>query len=197
MARPKATPHEKPSGGKGANLAEMSGIGIPVPAGFTITTEVCAAYYANQRKFPAGLRTGRWRPPCPCGKTHEAGFGDPANPLLVSVRSGARLHAGMMDTVLNIGLNDQTVKGLIDQTGNPRFAMDAYRRFVSMYGDVVMESRAGTRKKTHSKPSSRPAKNRKASSWISSWIPKTWLGCQRVQGHDQSSAPREKIPRKA
>jgi len=126
-------------GGKGANLAEMARLEIPVPAGFTITTEVCTEYYKNNKKYPTGLdkqvtEALKW-----VEKQMDARFGDPASPLLVSCRSGARVSMpGMMDTVLNIGLNDRTIKGLIEKTGNPRFAYDAYRRFVAMYGDVVM-----------------------------------------------------------
>ncbi|MDR5694694.1 MAG: pyruvate, phosphate dikinase [Armatimonadota bacterium] len=126
-------------GGKGAGLAEMSRIGLPVPPGFTITTEVCNEYYRLGRKLPEGLmeevreklrileeRTGKR-------------FGDPANPLLVSVRSGAKFSMpGMMDTVLNLGLNDQTTEGLANLTGNPRFAYDSYRRFLQMFGNVVL-----------------------------------------------------------
>ena len=126
-------------GGKGANLAEMTSIGLPVPAGFTITTEVCTEFYKNDRNYPAGLKDevaehlGRIE--TMMGKK----FGDAANPLLVSVRSGARASMpGMMDTVLNLGLNDRTVQGIIAQSGDPRFAYDAYRRFVQMYSDVVM-----------------------------------------------------------
>jgi pyruvate,orthophosphate dikinase len=126
-------------GGKGANLAEMTNIGLPVPAGFTITTEVCTYYYANNRTYPPELKAQ-----CDDAlrKTEEAmgaRFGDPKNPLLVSCRSGARESMpGMMDTVLNIGLNEATLRGLIDRTGNERFAWDSYRRFVQMYGDVVL-----------------------------------------------------------
>ncbi|TLM65290.1 MAG: pyruvate, phosphate dikinase [Deltaproteobacteria bacterium] len=126
-------------GGKGANLAEMTSIGLPVPAGFTITTEVCTEFYKNDRNYPAGLKAevaehlGRIE--AMMGKK----FGDAANPLLVSVRSGARASMpGMMDTVLNLGLNDRTVEGIIAQSGDPRFAFDAYRRFIQMYSDVVM-----------------------------------------------------------
>ncbi|MEW6266528.1 MAG: pyruvate, phosphate dikinase [Thermodesulfobacteriota bacterium] len=126
-------------GGKGANLAEMARIGIPVPAGFTINTEVCTAFYKNNKQYPAGLEAEVEKALVFVEKTMAAKFGDPENPLLVSCRSGARVSMpGMMDTVLNIGLNDRTVQGLIEKTGNPRFAYDAYRRFVSMYGDVVM-----------------------------------------------------------
>src|SRR5829696_7615748 len=126
-------------GGKGANLAEMSRIGLPVPAGFTITTEVCTYYYANGRKNPPELKA---QVDDALRKTEQimgAKFGDPKNPLLVSCRSGARVSMpGMMDTVLNIGLNEATLRGLIEKTGNERFAWDSYRRFVQMYGDVVL-----------------------------------------------------------
>lgn len=126
-------------GGKGANLGEMARIGIPVPAGFTITTEVCTAYYTNNYKYPAVLEKQVKDALKGVEKKMDALFGDPENPLLISVRSGSRVSMpGMMDTVLNIGLNDKTIEGLIEKTGNPRFAYDAYRRFVSMYGDVVM-----------------------------------------------------------
>ncbi|TQV81890.1 pyruvate, phosphate dikinase [Denitrobaculum tricleocarpae] len=127
-------------GGKGANLAEMSSLGLPVPAGFTITTEVCTAYYDNDRRYPDELS----------GQLDEAlakieaqvgvKFGDAKDPLLVSVRSGARASMpGMMDTVLNLGLNDETVRGLATASGDERFAYDSYRRFIQMFGDVVLE----------------------------------------------------------
>ncbi|MBF0161426.1 MAG: pyruvate, phosphate dikinase [Magnetococcales bacterium] len=126
-------------GGKGANLAEMTRIGVAVPAGFTICTEVCTEFFANNRRFPANLS---WRVEAALGQVEKAmgrRFGDPDNPLLVSVRSGARVSMpGMMDTVLNLGLNDQTVQGLILQSGDPRFAYDCYRRFVQMFGNVVL-----------------------------------------------------------
>ncbi len=126
-------------GGKGANLAEMANIGLPVPPGFTLTTEVCTAFYQNQRKYPNDLG----------GQVHEAldqlqkaqalKFGDKHKPLLVSVRSGARVSMpGMMDTVLNLGLNDVTVEGLGEAADDPRFAWDSYRRFIQMYGSVVL-----------------------------------------------------------
>jgi len=126
-------------GGKGANLAEMVNIGIPVPAGFTITTEVCTIYYQNNKQWPDGLedqiREAIGKVEAEMGKK----FGDPHNPLLLSVRSGARVSMpGMMDTILNLGLNDTTVKGLIESSGDERFAWDCYRRFIQMYGDVVM-----------------------------------------------------------
>ncbi|NLY90234.1 MAG: pyruvate, phosphate dikinase [Firmicutes bacterium] len=126
-------------GGKGANLAEMTNLGIPVPAGFTITTEVCTSYYQNNRQWPAGLeeeiRANLKKVEEAMGKV----FGDPNNPLLVSVRSGARASMpGMMDTILNLGLNDETVQGLIKSSGNERFAWDSYRRFIQMYGNVVL-----------------------------------------------------------
>src|SRR5213079_1234925 len=127
-------------GGKGANLAEMCLIGLPVPAGFTITTEVCNYYYANNQTYPPELKK---EAEAALKKTEEvmgAKFGDPKNPLLVSCRSGARVSMpGMMDTVLNIGLNEATLRGLIEKTGNERFAWDSYRRFVQMYGDVVLD----------------------------------------------------------
>ena len=126
-------------GGKGSNLAEMAGIGLPVPPGFTITTEVCTSYNANGKTFDETLRADVAQ-----GVKHvEAAtgrvFGDPVNPLLVSVRSGARVSMpGMMDTVLNLGLNDQTVEGLAAGSGDARFAWDSYRRFIQMYSDVVL-----------------------------------------------------------
>ncbi|MEN6509628.1 MAG: PEP/pyruvate-binding domain-containing protein, partial [Smithella sp.] len=126
-------------GGKGANLAEMSNLGIPVPSGFTITTDVCVEFYKNHRKFPAGLEKEVTAALKKVETSMGAKFGDPANPLLLSVRSGARVSMpGMMDTVLNLGLNDETVEGIIRQSGNERFGWDSYRRFVQMYGDVVM-----------------------------------------------------------
>jgi pyruvate,orthophosphate dikinase len=126
-------------GGKGANLAEMVNIGIPVPAGFTLTTEVCTYYYANKHKYPKDLKKNVLDAMKKVEKQMGAKFGDKKNPLLVSVRSGARASMpGMMDTILNLGLNDETVQSLIEKTGNPRFAYDSYRRFVQMYGDVVL-----------------------------------------------------------
>ncbi len=127
-------------GGKGANLAEMSSLGLPVPPGFTITTEACVHYYANGRSYPAELaeqvKAGLAKVEQVTGKV----FGDTKNPLLVSVRSGARASTpGMMDTVLNLGLNDQTVAGLADLAGDRRFAFDSYRRFIQMYSNVVLD----------------------------------------------------------
>lgn len=127
-------------GGKGANLAEMSSLGLPVPPGFTITTEACVHYYSNEKQYPAELKdqvlTGLATVEKLTGKT----FGDPANPLLVSVRSGARASMpGMMDTVLNLGLNDETVAGLAKLSGDRRFAFDSYRRFIQMYSNVVLD----------------------------------------------------------
>jgi len=127
-------------GGKGANLAEMVNIGLPVPAGFTITTDVCTYYYENKETYPKSLSQEVNKALAKIEKEMGAKFGDRKNPLLVSVRSGARASMpGMMDTVLNLGLNDDTIKGLIEQSGNERFAYDSYRRFVSMYGDVVLD----------------------------------------------------------
>ncbi len=126
-------------GGKGADLAEMTSLGIPVPAGFTITTEVCTEYYQNNRKYPKGLREEVDKAMAKVEKAMGRKYGDPDNPLLVSVRSGARVSMpGMMDTVLNIGLNGVTMRALIRQTGNERFVYDSYRRFLQMYGNVVM-----------------------------------------------------------
>ena len=127
-------------GGKGANLAEMSNIGLPVPPGFTITTEVCTAFYANDRNYPDGLTAQVEAALAAIGKSVGMRFGDAMNPLLVSVRSGARASMpGMMDTVLNLGLNDETVEGLAAKSGDKRFAYDSYRRFIQMYSDVVLE----------------------------------------------------------
>ncbi len=126
-------------GGKGANLAEMSSIGLPVPAGFTITTEQCAAYSAAGGKMPKGLMDEVAKNIAILEKETGKTFGSSMNPLLVSVRSGAAVSMpGMMDTVLNLGLNDESVVGLAEKTGNERFAYDAYRRLINMYGDVVM-----------------------------------------------------------
>ena len=126
-------------GGKGANLAEMVNLGLPVPAGFTISTEVCTYYYDHNNSYPAELEKQLLDALKKVETEMGAKFGDAENPLLVSVRSGARVSMpGMMDTVLNLGLNDTTVQGVIKKTGNPRFAYDSYRRFVAMYGDVVM-----------------------------------------------------------
>jgi pyruvate,orthophosphate dikinase len=126
-------------GGKGANLAEMTNIGLPVPAGFTISTEVCTHYYANKRTYPKSLSAEVKAALKKVEKAMGSRFGDPKNPLLVSVRSGARASMpGMMDTILNLGLNDVVAEGLIAKTNNPRFVYDSYRRFVQMYGDVVL-----------------------------------------------------------
>lgn len=126
-------------GGKGANLAEMTNLGIPVPPGFTITTEVCDAYYKNNKQYPTGLAKQIEQNLSRLEKLMGARLGDPKNPLLVSVRSGAAASMpGMMDTVLNLGLTPDAVAGLIKKTGNERFVWDAYRRFITMFGDVVM-----------------------------------------------------------
>ncbi|OFX10868.1 MAG: pyruvate, phosphate dikinase [Alphaproteobacteria bacterium RIFCSPLOWO2_12_FULL_40_11] len=127
-------------GGKGANLAEMSNMGLPVPPGFTITTEVCDVYYKNNKKFPDDLQKQVEEALKKIEEKIGAKFGDEKNPLLFSVRSGARASMpGMMDTVLNLGLNDKTVQGLVKNSGNKRFAFDSYRRFIQMYSDVVLE----------------------------------------------------------
>ena len=126
-------------GGKGANLAEMSNLGLPVPPGFTITTEVCTYYYSHQQSYPADLKLAVGAALARVGEITGAGFGDSSNPLLVSVRSGARVSMpGMMDTVLNLGLTEKTVAGLAALTGDERFAYDSYRRFIQMYSNVVM-----------------------------------------------------------
>ena len=126
-------------GGKGVGLHDMTSIGIPVPPGFTITTEVCTYYYEHDKTYPKRLNDDIQN-----GMKHIEGivkkkFGDEKDPLLVAVRSGARVSMpGMMDTVLNLGLNDKTVVGLHNKTGNERFAYDSYRRFIQMFGDIVM-----------------------------------------------------------
>ena len=126
-------------GGKGANLAEMARLGLPVPPGFTITTDVCESFFAAGNKLPDALRTDVMQALDAIGETVSGRFGDEQRPLLVSVRSGSRASMpGMMDTILNLGLNDKTVEGLAALTGDPRFAFDSYRRFIQMYGDVVL-----------------------------------------------------------
>ncbi len=126
-------------GGKGANLADMAYIGLPVPPGFTVTTEVCTAYTSNKNKYPVGLKEQVLESLKRVEKEMGKKFNDPKNPLLVSVRSGARVSMpGMMDTVLNLGLNDKTIEGLLAVSGDARFAYDSYRRFVMMYSDVVL-----------------------------------------------------------
>jgi len=126
-------------GGKGANLAEMASLGLPVPPGFTISTEVCTAYYANGGKLPDGLQAEAERALAEIGNAVGASFGDVKSPLLVSVRSGARASMpGMMDTILNLGLNDETVQGLAAKSDSERFAYDSYRRFIQMYSNVVL-----------------------------------------------------------
>jgi pyruvate,orthophosphate dikinase len=126
-------------GGKGANLAEMSSLGLPVPPGFTVTTEVCTYFYDNGESYPPDLAAQMTEALAEVEKIVGAKFGDPDNPLLISVRSGARASMpGMMDTVLNLGLNDETVEGLARHSGDRRFAYDSYRRFIQMFGDVVL-----------------------------------------------------------
>jgi len=126
-------------GGKGSNLAEMASLGLPVPPGFTITTEVCTAYYDNDKNYPDELKAQVEAALAGVESQIDAKFGSSENPLLLSVRSGARVSMpGMMDTVLNLGLNDETVQGLATQSGDERFAYDSYRRFIQMYGDVVL-----------------------------------------------------------
>ncbi|MDE7010848.1 MAG: pyruvate, phosphate dikinase, partial [Oscillospiraceae bacterium] len=127
-------------GGKGANLAEMTNLGMPVPRGFTITTEACTQYYEDGRTINAGIQDEIMEYMSKLEDMTGKKFGDMNNPLLVSVRSGARASMpGMMDTILNLGLNDQVVEAFAKKTKNPRFAYDSYRRFIQMYSDVVME----------------------------------------------------------
>ncbi len=131
-------------GGKGANLAEMASLGVPVPPGFTITTEVCTYFYQNERKYPAQLKVDVEKALAGVEQIMDKKFGDAANPLLVSVRSGARSSMpGMMETVLNVGLTEKTIPGLVALSGDERFVYDAYRRLMMMYSDVVMEKAAG------------------------------------------------------
>ena len=131
-------------GGKGANLAEMNHLGIPVPPGFTITTEVCTYYYDNDKKLPDSLDSQLKDALLQTENIMGSKFGDANDPLLVSIRSGARQSMpGMMETVLNVGLTSKTIPGLIEKTGNDRFVYDAYRRLIMMYADVVMEKAAG------------------------------------------------------
>ncbi len=135
-------------GGKGANLAEMANLGIPVPAGYTLTTEVCTYYYDHGRKYPTSLEAEADVALANVEEIMGTRFGDPADPLLLSVRSGARSSMpGMMETVLNVGLCSATIPGLIAKSGNPRFVYDAYRRLIMMYSDVVMEKAAGVEPK--------------------------------------------------
>ena len=127
-------------GGKGANLAEMANLGLPVPPGFTITTEVCTYFYAHKKTYPEDLAPAIEAALVAMGKIVGHRFGDEDDPLLVSVRSGARASMpGMMDTVLNLGLNDRTVEALATRAGNARFAYDSYRRFIQMYSNVVLD----------------------------------------------------------
>ena len=126
-------------GGKGANLAEMTKIGLPVPFGFTVTTEACTRYYEEGQKIGDDIVADIFAKLEDLENVSGKKFGEAANPLLVSVRSGAKISMpGMMDTILNLGLNDETVEGLSALTENPRFAYDSYRRFIQMFGDVVM-----------------------------------------------------------
>jgi len=126
-------------GGKGANLAEMTRIGLPVPPGFTITTEVCSYFYDNNKTYPEELNDQVESGLANIEKSVGKMLGDRTNPLLLSVRSGARdSMPGMMDTILNLGMNDEVVEVVAEKSGNPRFAWDSYRRFLQMYGDVVM-----------------------------------------------------------
>ena len=128
-------------GGKGANLSEMVRIGVPVPPGFTVTTEACNTYLASRETFPEGMREQMLEALKAVEETTGKKFGEPKNPLLISCRSGAKFSMpGMMDTVLNIGLNDKTAEGMIKLTGDERFVYDSYRRLIQMFGNVVMEA---------------------------------------------------------
>ena len=127
-------------GGKGANLAEMTNLGLPIPQGFTVTTEACTDYYNNGKQISDEVKDQIFAALAELEKLQNKKFGDTENPLLVSVRSGARASMpGMMDTILNLGLTDISVEGFAKKTGNPRFAYDSYRRFIQMFSDVVME----------------------------------------------------------
>ena len=127
-------------GGKGANLAEMTNLGLPIPQGFTVTTEACTEYYNCGKKISKEIEEEIFKAIGELEKIQGKKFGDNEDPLLVSVRSGARASMpGMMDTILNLGLNDEAVEGFAKKTNNPRFAYDSYRRFIQMYSDVVME----------------------------------------------------------
>ena len=127
-------------GGKGANLAEMTNLGLPIPQGFTITTEACTKYYEDGKNIDESIEKEIFEALKKIEEIQGKKFGDVNDPLLVSVRSGARASMpGMMDTILNLGLNDEAVEGFANKTGNPRFAYDSYRRFIQMYSDVVME----------------------------------------------------------
>ena len=127
-------------GGKGANLAEMTNLGLPIPQGFTVTTEACTSYYDNEQQISEDIQNQIFEGITKLEEIQGKKFGDTSDPLLVSVRSGARASMpGMMDTILNLGLNDVAVEGFAAKTGNARFAYDSYRRFIQMYSDVVME----------------------------------------------------------
>src|SRR3954467_9255983 len=126
-------------GGKGANLAEMTNLGLPVPPGFTISTDVCTYFYKNSKSYPKALESQVKQALTKVERNMGRKFGARKLPLLVSVRSGARASMpGMMDTILNLGLNDETVLGVVDESGDSRFAYDSYRRFICMYSDVVL-----------------------------------------------------------
>ncbi|MBW2646049.1 MAG: pyruvate, phosphate dikinase, partial [Deltaproteobacteria bacterium] len=130
-------------GGKGANIAEMVNLGMPVPPGYTLTTDVCNEFYERKKKYPVGLKQESDKALAKVEKIMKRKFGDVKDPLLLSVRSGARASMpGMMETILNVGLTTKTIPGLIKKSGEPRFVYDAYRRLLAMYSDVVMEKAA-------------------------------------------------------
>ena len=178
-------------GGKGAGLAEMSSIGIPVPPGFTITTEVCTEYYAAGKRAARRARAGdarraarRWR------RSPARASATPRIPLLVSVRSGARVSMpGMMDTVLNLGLNDETVEGLAARSGNQRFAWDSYRRFCAMFGDVVLGHEARAARRT-AIPSRRSSRRRSSARGVTLRLRAAGGGAPRAGGRVQGGDPR-------
>ncbi len=127
-------------GGKGAGLAEMSRAGLPVPPGFTVSTDVCNLYFENGNKVPDEIEEEMNAASAKLEKSMDQKLGDPSNPLLLSVRSGAKFSMpGMMNTILNLGLNDETMEGLAEKSGNPRFAYDCYRRFIQMFGEVALD----------------------------------------------------------
>ena len=156
-------------GGKGANLAEMTSLGLPVPRGFTVTTEACTRYYEDGETIAPDIEEEIFDDAGQGRRLIGKKFGDPDNPFLVSVRSGARASMpGMMDTILNLGLNDVVVEGLAKLTGNPRFAYDSYRRFIQMFSDVVMDVR-----RSKFEAELEPSRKRTAPSTIPSSTPTT------------------------
>ena len=168
-------------GGKGANLAEMTNIGIPVPPGFTISTEACLRYYNNEEKLPEGVYEQVKNALKSLEEEMDQVFGDPSNPLLISVRSGARVSMpGMMDTVLNLGINEDIVEGLIRKTDDKRFAWDSYRRFIQMYGDVVLGIKPDGEDEMD--PFEREIENLKEKKGVEQDIDLTWEDLSEISG---------------